>query len=295
MSLRLEKVSKLYPNGVFGVREISCRIKPGILGVLGPNGAGKSTLLRMLATILRPSEGSAFWKDIDIFRKPNALRKVLGYLPQEFVLPDQLTAPEYLRYIALLKGMDKRKVSIAIDSLLNAFNLDEVKRHKIGTYSGGMKQRVGLAQALMNNPDVLLLDEPGTGLDPQERIGLRNIIQELAMNKIVILSSHIVSEVEILADRVAIILDGKLVAHGSVSELVDPAKIRVWETGVTGEELEFLKSRYTVTATSRTTEGLRARSLSEHAPLDKSVPVAPTLEDAYMQFVTSTKGGQCHG
>jgi ABC-type multidrug transport system ATPase subunit len=188
-------------------------MRNGILGLIGPNGAGKSTLMRILATISRPSEGTVTLDGTDISRSPDTVRRILGYLPQDFGIYPNLTATEFLEYIAALKGFSGKATRTRIFALLEELNLTAVKNRPIGTYSGGMKQRIGIAQVLIGDPKLLILDEPTVGLDPEERIRFRNLLKELSGERIVLLSSHIVSDIEILADDIAIVWQGKLVEH----------------------------------------------------------------------------------
>lgn len=285
LDLEIRNVSKRYDNGVFGVRNLNCQIDPGVLGILGPNGAGKSTLLQILATIMQPTQGSVVWQGKDVHKNPQSIREVLGYLPQKFGLPDYLNALEYLHYMGLLKGMKPNSISRARDYLLVDLNLEHVKKHKLATYSIGMKQRVGIAQALLNSPEILLLDEPTVGLDPQERISFRNIIKEHATETIVIVSSHIVSDIESMADRVAIIFDGRLLTLKSVQELLGMVKGQVWEAMIPLDELAEFRSENTTTNISRTVQGAQVRFLSNQVRKRDSRLVAPTLEDAYMHVI----------
>lgn len=291
MYLEVKQISKRYHNGVFGVRDLNCRVSPGVLGILGPNGAGKSTLLRILATMMQPTQGNVMWQGKDIHKNPESVREVLGYLPQQFGLPNYLNASEYLHYMGLLKGMDSRSISRTMSHLLDTLNLSNVRKQKLGTYSVGMKQRVGIAQALLNNPDILLLDEPTVGLDPHERIRFRNIIEQLAPNKLVIISSHIVFDIESLADFVAIIYEGRLLAYSSVSELLDMMRKRVWEVVIPAEELATFQSEITTTTISRAAQGIRVRFISEQVRKRNAYPVSPTLEDVYMHVIDMHKKG----
>src|ERR1700683_5438273 len=196
MQLVIEQVSKVYKGNIWALRDFSLEVGPGILGLLGPNGAGKSTLMRILATITLPTTGRAIWDGTDIARSPDALRSVLGYLPQDFGVYANLNAVEFLEYIAAAKGLDGRSARRRIDELLDVVNLVDAKKRPLGQYSGGMKQRVGIAQALLNDPELLIVDEPTAGLDPEERARFRNLLSELSGGRIVIFSTHIVSDLE---------------------------------------------------------------------------------------------------
>ncbi|MBP8163975.1 MAG: ABC transporter ATP-binding protein, partial [Anaerolineales bacterium] len=210
MQLTINNLGKEYKRGFWGLKDFSLEIKPGILGLLGPNGAGKSTFMRMLATITKPTDGSIKWNDVDIIKSPDALRDVLGYLPQDFGVYPNLNAVEFLEYMAAIKGLDSATAKKRIDELLQLVNLKDAAKRPLGGYSGGMKQRVGIAQALLNDPQLLIVDEPTVGLDPEERVRFRNLLSDLSGERIVILSTHIVSDVEATATHIALVNKGQL-------------------------------------------------------------------------------------
>jgi ABC-type multidrug transport system ATPase subunit len=215
--LILENVTKRYRGGNVGVRDVSLELTGGVLGLLGPNGAGKTTLMQMIATITRPTSGRILWHGDDLAKHPDALRARLGYLPQDFGVYDNLTAEEFLGYIAALKGVrDRARVA----AMLEAVNLHTVARRPVGGFSGGMKQRLGIAQALINEPDLVIVDEPTAGLDPEERVRFRNVLAEVGMGKLVILSTHIVSDVESIATQIAIMRGGAIAALATPEELL---------------------------------------------------------------------------
>ena len=220
MKLSIESVGKTYRGGVQALRDFSLELSPGVLGLLGPNGAGKSTLMRILATITRPTTGRVTWNGADLARDPNALRRMLGYLPQDFGVYPNLNAVEFLEYIAAAKGLEAASARQRIDGLLELDNLSDARRRPLGGFSGGMRQRVGIAQALLNDPRLLIVDEPTAGLDPEERVRFRNLLSELSGERIVILSTHIVSDVEAVATRIALIGRGQLVANDSPEGLL---------------------------------------------------------------------------
>jgi len=215
--LILENVSKRYRAGNYGVRDVSLELTGGVLGLLGPNGAGKTTLMQMIATITRPTAGRILWRGDDLAKNPDALRARLGYLPQDFGVYDNLTPEEFLGYIAALKGVRDRA---RIAAMLEAVNLHTVARRPVGGFSGGMKQRLGIAQALIDEPDLVIVDEPTAGLDPEERVRFRNVLAEVGVGKLVILSTHIVSDVESVATRIAIMRGGAVVALATPEELL---------------------------------------------------------------------------
>jgi len=289
MRLSIEGLSKRYAGGKLGLDGFSAEIGPGILGLLGPNGAGKSTLMRILATITRPSGGRAELDGTDISRHPDAVRRVLGYLPQDFGVYPNLDAVEFLSYIAALKGLGGRAVRARIEALLDEMNLAAVRTRPIATYSGGMRQRIGIAQALLNDPRVLIMDEPTVGLDPQERVRFRNLLAHMAGDRIVILSSHIVSDIETIADEIVIMNGGRLLARGSAGALRRAAEGRAFECASDSAALEQLKRRHIVSRVARSNGGWHVRYLLRSADARSepdSVPAEATLEDAYLVLTT---------
>jgi ABC-type multidrug transport system ATPase subunit len=283
--LEIDNVSKVYRGGKPAVAQISMRIGPGVLGLLGPNGAGKSSLMRILATITRPTGGQVTWNGTDIAARPEELRRVLGYLPQDFGVYPNLTAAEFLRYLAAVKGLTARSARVRVAELLELVNLTEAGKRPLGKYSGGMRQRVGIAQALLNDPELLIVDEPTVGLDPEERMRFRNLLGDLAGDRIVILSTHIVSDVEAVAEDIAILAEGRLLRLGSPEELLRAADGLVWEVLVPPPALADLRRRHLVSRTVRTADGVRARVLAGSPPLATAVPVKPDLEDAYLHVI----------
>jgi ABC-2 type transport system ATP-binding protein len=219
MEIQLTGLNKSYRD-VRAVRDFTLRLEPGILGLLGPNGAGKSTLMRMLATVTKPSSGEITFDGTDVVAAPGKLRRVLGYLPQDFGVYPHLSAIEFLEYIGALKGIARRPLRARIATLLELLNLSHAASRPLGGFSGGMRQRVGIAQALLNEPRVLIVDEPTAGLDPEERVRLRGLLQEMAGDRIIIFSTHICSDVESVAKRIAIVDRGTLLAHDVPSRLL---------------------------------------------------------------------------
>ena len=290
MQLALEKVSKLYGGRLQALREFQLELKPGVLGLLGPNGAGKSTLMRILATITRASAGRVLWNGTDTAREPDALRKVLGYLPQDFGVYPHLSALEFLEYLAAVKGLEQRGARRRITELLELVNLADVAKRPLGGFSGGMRQRVGIAQALLNDPQLLIVDEPTAGLDPEERVRFRNLLSELAGERIVILSTHIVSDVEAVATSIALIAHGRLVAHGAPEALLTAVEGRVWEVLVPSAALNELRRQHLVSNAAHRSDGVHARVVAEKAPPGTLKPLEPSLEDAYLAMLATHRG-----
>jgi len=290
LNLSIENVGKCYGGKVWALRRFSLELKPGVLGLLGPNGAGKTTLMSILATITRASEGKVTWNGTDLSAHPNALRSVLGYLPQDFGVYPNLNAQEFLEYLAAVKGLDAAAARRRIDQLLSLVNLADVRKRPLGGFSGGMKQRVGIAQALLNDPQLLIVDEPTAGLDPEERVRFRNLLSDLSGERIVILSTHIVSDVEATATDIALISNGALVAHAAPEELLRSIEGRVWEWVVPSADLQAVKQCYRVSNTMRRSDGVHVRVLAQDSP-PGAVSVPPTLEDAYLDALSLYRAG----
>jgi ABC-2 type transport system ATP-binding protein len=280
--LSIADVSKQYRGAVWGLRHFNLELQPGVLGLIGPNGAGKSTLMRILATVTRPSSGQITWNGNDIVRFPEKVRVVLGYLPQDFGIYPNLNPVEFLSYLAAARGMSGRDTRRRIDRLLEIVNLVSARKRRLGTFSGGMKQRVGIAQALLSDPELLIVDEPTAGLDPEERVRFRHLLSELSGDRIVILSSHIVSDVEATATSVAVIHDGHLVAYDSPEGILRAVADKVWEMTVPSEVIPELRRNCIISNTTATTEGIRVRVVAESVPHESAHAVQPVLEDAYL-------------
>ena len=293
MLLKIENVSKQYRRDFWGLRSFTLNLDRGVLGLLGPNGAGKSTLMRILATVTKATEGMVTWNanghPVDIAKQPDELRQVLGYLPQDFGVYPHLNAIEFLEYLAAIKGLDGRTARRRIDELLQVVNLVDAARRPLGGYSGGMKQRVGIAQALLNDPQLLIVDEPTAGLDPEERVRFRGLIAELSGERIVILSTHIVSDVEATATSIAIINQGCLVTHDLPEKLLQAVEGKVWMWMTTSQDLTTLKQQYLISSTTRRSDGVHVRVVAEQKPNGDSQPVPATLEDAYLYYVQSSR------
>jgi ABC-2 type transport system ATP-binding protein len=290
LKLLIEKVGKQYSRGTWALHDFTLELGTGVLGLLGPNGAGKTTLMSILATITRANQGRVLWNGTDVAANPDALRAVLGYLPQDFGVYPNLNAVEFLEYLAAVKGLDSAASRKRIDELLNLVNLTDVRKRPLGGYSGGMKQRVGIAQALLNDPQLLIVDEPTAGLDPEERVRFRNLLSELSGERIVILSTHIVSDVEATATDIALISQGALVAHASPEELLQRVEGRVWEWVLPSAELNAARQRYLISNSTRRGDGVHARVLGDVPPAGAQ-PIAPNLEDAYLYCMSQHRAG----
>jgi ABC-type multidrug transport system ATPase subunit len=281
--LVLDGVSKKFRGGNFGVRDVSLSLGNGVIGLLGPNGAGKTTLMQMIATITRPTAGTIHFQGIDAVREPDAVRRTLGYLPQDFGVYDNLTATEFLRYFAALKGIHSRA---RVGEMLESVNLHHVANRPVGGFSGGMKQRLGIAQALINDPDLVIVDEPTAGLDPEERVRFRNLLADAGMGKLVILSTHIVSDIESVATQIVIMNGGAVVASATPEELMQAAAGNVWEMVVPSERFDELRRNARVSSAVRKSDGVHVRVVSGDEP-SGAIVAEPTLEDAFLYTMSA--------
>lgn len=288
--LSIKNVSKKYSNNFTALSNFNLELDKGIIGLLGANGAGKSTLLKMIATVSKPTEGTITWDGQNIHKHGDKLRHALGYLPQNFGVFPNLTAVEFLKYMAALKGLNMKKAKTRINELIDLLNLSEAANKNIGVYSGGMKQRIGIAQALLNDPKILIVDEPTVGLDPSERLNFRNLINSLSKDKLIILSTHIVSDVEASAEKIVLIGKGKLICFCKNEELLNSLQGNVWEFLTKESELKKIKDNYITGNIIRKANGMVVRVISQSKPLPNASNVHPTLEDAYIYY-TSKKGG----
>jgi len=292
LKLTIEQVGKRYKGNHWGLREFTLNLSPGVLGLLGPNGAGKSTLMRILATVTKPTTGKVSWNETDVLRKPDELRQVLGYLPQDFGVYPNLDAVEFLEYLSAAKGLDKASSKRRIEELLLLVNLSDVRKRPLGGFSGGMKQRLGIAQALLNDPKLLIVDEPTAGLDPEERVRFRNLLSELSGERIVILSTHIVSDVEAAATQIALISHGRLLACASPEKLLQAVEGKVWEWVIPSENLPEVKQKHLISGTTRRSDGLHLRVVADSTPAAGAQSASPTLEDAYLYFISKSRSEQ---
>ncbi len=288
MELSVDRLTKHYGSKI-AVDCVSVALKPGIYGLLGENGAGKTTLMRMLCAILESTSGEVFLDGREIVAMGAEYRDILGYLPQDFGYYPNYTAREFLLYMAALKGIPRDRAKKRAEELLEVAGLSEVAAKKIKTFSGGMKQRVGIAQALLNHPKLLILDEPTAGLDPKERVRFRNLISDYAADRIVILSTHIVSDIEAIADEVLLMKKGKLVSQGTVSELTKEVEGKVWELTVSPAEAKSWQERAAVANLRHEGEQVVLRIIAEDKPEEGAVPCEAGLEDLYLYSMQGKK------
>ena len=282
MELSLQNITKKYSDKV-AVNDVSLNIEKGITGLLGANGAGKTTLMRMIADIIKPDAGSITYDGVPITVLDSEYRNIFGYLPQEFGFYPEFTVIDYLDYMAALKGLTKADSKRKIDSLLEQMTLTDVRRKKIRKLSGGMRRRVGIAQALLNDPEILILDEPTAGLDPGERIKFRQLLSEFSQDRIVLISTHIVSDVEYIATRQAIMKDGKIIRDGSTDTLVKEMDGKVWECTVDNRNIKELeKALQIVNLKNVSSDRTEIRFISDTQTINNASNVSPRLEDLYM-------------
>jgi ABC-2 type transport system ATP-binding protein len=289
--LTVESVHYRYSNGHEAVSGINLRMGPGILGLLGPNGAGKSTLMRILATLAKPTSGRVLWNGEDIAKKPDALRVELGYLPQDFGVYQALSACEFLAYLAAVKGLPSKIARERIDECLNLVGLSDAGDRRLGDFSGGMRQRVGIAQALLNDPKLLIVDEPTVGLDPEERLRFRHLIADLAGERLIILSTHIVSDVEASATALAVMAKGRLLFNGAPEALVVQAHGHVWEWLVPESRVADARTKFKISGSLRRPDGVRLRVVAAASPSGDAQACAPDLEDAYLWLLAREGAG----
>lgn len=279
--LELVDIQKSFKEKM-AVHNVSMSLKSGIYGLLGENGAGKTTLMRMICGILEPTQGSILCDSMNIKKMGGAYRSLLGYLPQDFGYYEDFSAERFLYYMAALKAMPEDYAKSRIEELLEIVDLEAVKKKKLKTFSGGMLRRVGIAQALLNNPEILILDEPTSGLDPKERVRFRNIISSLGKNRIIILSTHIVSDIEYIADQIIIMKKGKILRTGTEAELSEDVKDHVWKCLVTETEAMELNEKFIVSNLRNQGNQVELRIVSKEKPVEDAKQVEVTLEDVYL-------------
>lgn len=283
MELRLDRLTKQYKQKL-AVDRIDLELKCGVYGLLGANGAGKTTLMRMICDIQEPTSGEIFCNGQNIREMGEEYRDRLGYLPQNFGYYPEFTAYKFLLYIASLKGLGKEQAAVRALYLLEMVGLADQKKQKIKTFSGGMKQRLGIAQAMLNEPEILILDEPTAGLDPKERVRFRNLISSFSKDKIVLLSTHIVSDVEYIADEILVMKDGRLIHRGAPEVVTQEAKGLVWECKVESKDTERYIEQYNVGNLKNVGDKTTLRIISDTCPCEGAVEAEPTLEDLYLYY-----------
>ncbi len=290
MLLKISNLSKLYPGGIKALSNVNLEITNGMFGLLGPNGAGKSSLMRTIATLQEPSEGSIFLDELDVLNKKEDMRKVLGYLPQDFGFYPKVSAEDMLHHFAILKGIsNKGERKEVCDALLHQTNLYEVKHRYIGDYSGGMRQRFGIAQALLGNPKVVIVDEPTAGLDPQERNRFHNLLSEVGENIIVILSTHIVEDVRNLCHNMAVMNLGQVMFKGKTTEALELLKGKIYSAKIAKEEIAEYRQQYNVISTKVADGKVIVHILNDSLPNNKFTAVEADLEDVYFSYINVNK------
>lgn len=287
--LELVDLQKNFQDKV-AVQNISMRLQHGIYGLLGENGAGKTTLMRMICGILEPSQGEILCDGMKIGKMGGEYRSLLGYLPQDFGYYEDFTASRFLHYMAALKALPEDYAKTRIAELLEMVDLTAVKNKKLKTFSGGMIRRIGIAQALLNNPEILVLDEPTSGLDPKERVRFRNIISSLGKNRLIILSTHIVSDVEYIADNIMIMKNGKMIRTGTEESMAEEVKDCVWKCLVSEKEAEELNEKYIVSNLKNQKDQVELRIVSKEKPAENAERQEVTLEDIYLYLIQKGEG-----
>ncbi|MBB3119092.1 ABC transporter ATP-binding protein [Pseudoduganella violacea] len=291
MELRISNLSKTYANGVVALDNLSLTIPVGMFGLLGPNGAGKSTLMRTLATLQEADTGSVFFGEYDVLDEKDAIRRLLGYLPQDFGLYPKVTAYELLEHFAVLKGLGNRaQRRDVVDALLQQTNLFELRHRRLGTFSGGMRQRFGIAQALLGDPKLIIVDEPTAGLDPQERVRFHNLLSDIGAERTVILSTHIVSDVADLCSTMAIINQGHLLLAGPTQQLIDDISCKIWARFVEKKDLLYFQQRHAVISTRLLSGRTLVHVYSEDDPGDGFEEAIGDLEDVYFATIAGRHG-----
>lgn len=288
MKLSIQNLSKTYPNGVQALKDVTLNIGTGMFGLLGPNGAGKSSLMRTIATLQEADSGTVNFDGIDVLQEKERIRQLLGYLPQEFGVYPRITAVEMLDHIARLKGISNaQQRKDTVQYLLQKVNLHDDRNKNLGTYSGGMKQRFGIAQALIGQPKLIIVDEPTAGLDPVERNRFYNLLSELGENTVVILSTHIVEDVKTLCNEFAIICKGEVLGHGNPEEAVKQISGKIYGKQIEKDEKEHYAEQYEVVSTQMKGGKVQLRIYSNEHPDNGFVPVEPVLEDFYFHRIAS--------
>ncbi|PXV91558.1 ABC-2 type transport system ATP-binding protein [Lachnotalea glycerini] len=283
MYLEIKKLEKVYKDKI-AVKDFNIKLEAGIYGLLGANGAGKTTLMRILTGLIESTKGFVLYNGVDINKMGNQYCKNIGYLPQDFGYYPEFTVDDFLMYIAAVKGLDHTDARKRVNEVIDIFTLAEKKNKKIKTLSGGMKRRVGIAQAILNNPKILILDEPTTGLDPKERIKFRNFLSKFSDDKIVLLSTHIVSDVESIANKILIMKNGKLIDHGTFEELLERIEGCVWECNFNKKMADSFQMKYLVSNLKTVGEIATCRVVSKNKPTEEAFEIKANLEDLYTYY-----------
>lgn len=293
MELKFTNLTKRFGD-VAAVSNVSYTLRNGVYGLLGVNGAGKTTLMRMLTTLIQPTSGCITWNGKDIFQMDGEYRRLLGYLPQDYGFYPDFTVQDYLMYIAALKGIRESVARQRVKTLLSQVGMTKARGKKMKTLSGGMKRRVGIAQAMLNDPKILILDEPTAGLDPSERIRFRNLISELSEDRVVLLSTHIVSDVEYIAGEILLMKDGEITVSGTADEVIASMPMKVWRCSVKKETIEKVLHKYQVSNVKTVSGGAELRVLSDTPPSSGAVEETATLEDVFLYYF-GERAGDDHG
>ncbi|MDX2443499.1 MAG: ABC transporter ATP-binding protein [Bacteroidales bacterium] len=293
MEIKIENLNKTYPNGNHALKDVNLTLRNGIFGLLGPNGAGKSTLMKILVTLMKPSQGSVLVNGLDLHKNRKKIRSMLGYLPQDFRFFSKLKTSEFLDYAARLAGMKNSKErNLAVDRMLHEVGLFEARDRKASKLSGGMKRRLGIAQALINEPKIIIIDEPTTGLDPDERIRFRNILSDLSQREvIIILSTHIVGDISSTCQDMALLNNGEMVFTGSPDNLVKEAAGHVFNLSLTQSEYDVVKDKFHIISTIPSEIGWDVQVVADEISDFKSIPIDPNLEHAYVYFMEHRANG----
>jgi ABC-2 type transport system ATP-binding protein len=287
MKIQIHDLNKIYGNGKRALAEVNLEIENGMFGLLGPNGAGKSTLMRILVTLMKPTEGKVTINGFDLMKDRGEIRKMLGYLPQDFRFFTKLKTWEFLDYAAGLSGITNKTIrSEKVDEWLDKVGLFDVRERSANKLSGGMKRRLGIAQALIGDPKIIIVDEPTTGLDPEERIRFRNILSEISQRDvIIILSTHIVGDISSICQNLALLSKGRVAYQGSPEELIKKTKGHVWQVNTSGFEYEMLKEKYAIISTIPSEEGWEVQLVGDELNINHAIEIDPNLEHAYVYFM----------
>lgn len=291
MELRISNLTKEF-DGFKAVNDVSYTMGCGVYGLLGVNGAGKTTLMRMLTTLMKPTSGEILWDGQNIFTMDGRYRMLLGYLPQDFGYYPDFTVLDYLLYIASIKGIRPSVAKQRTKELLKQVGLTKARNKKMKTLSGGMKRRAGIAQAMLNNPKILILDEPTAGLDPSERIRFRNLISELAEDRIVLLSTHIVSDIEYIANDILLMKDGQITVSGTSEEIIATMPDKVWRCTVPKGKIDAYLKAYKVSNVKTVSNGVELRIVAKNPPAENVIQETPTLEDVFLYYFGERAGGE---